>query len=366
MNMKNIVSALLITLLLLLAACGGDSEKGSSSDGENNSDVLIGISMPEKTLQRWVDDGNNMVEKFEELGYETDIQYAENDVDKQVEQIENMIVKGADILVVAAIDGTALTNVLAQAEDQGAKIIAYDRLIMGTPVVDYYATFDNFKVGELQASYIVDTLNLESEAGPFNIEVFAGSPDDNNANFFWDGAMSILQPYIDEGKLVIQSGQTEFQQAAIMKWDGNAAKTRMENILSEAYGTGETVDAVLAPNDGLARGIIQALKGVGYGSGDQPLPVITGQDAELASMKAIIAEEQSMTVFKDTRDLAAVAVDMAEALLNDKEAEVNDTETYDNGEKVVPSYLVEPVVVDLNNYEEIILDSGYYTEEELK
>jgi len=364
--MKKISLVFFISILMLLAACGGNNDNGGASGGNKNSDILVGISMPEKTLQRWVDDGNNMVEQFKELGYKTDIQYAENDVDKQVEQIENMVVKGADILVVAAIDGTALTNVLEQADEQDIDIIAYDRLIMGTPVIDYYATFDNFKVGQLQANYIVDSLNLESENGPFNIEVFGGSPDDNNANFFWDGAMSVLQPYIDEGKLKVGSGQTEFKQAAIMKWDGNAAKTRMENILSEAYGTGEKVDAVLAPNDGLARGVIQALKGVGYGSDDQPLPIITGQDAELASMKAIVAGEQSMTVFKDTRDLAAIAVDMTESLLKGEEAEINDTETYDNGEKVVPSYLVDPVIVDLDNYQEKIIDSGYYTEEELQ
>ena len=361
--MKKMSLVLLISILMFLAACGGN--EGSSGE-DKNSDTLIGISMPEKTLQRWVDDGNNMVEQFKELGYKTDIQYAENNVDKQVEQIENMVVKGADILVVAAIDGTALTNALAQADEQGVKVIAYDRLIMGTPVIEYYATFDNFKVGQLQANYIVDSLNIESEDGPFNIELFGGSPDDNNANFFWDGALSVLQPYIDEGKLEVASNQTEFKQAAIMKWDGNAAKTRMENILSEAYGTGAKVDAVLAPNDGLARGIIQALKGVGYGSDDQPLPIITGQDAELASMKAIVAGEQSMTVFKDTRDLAAIAVDMTEALLKDEEAEINDTETYDNGEKVVPSYLVDPVIVDIDNYQEKIIDSGYYTEEELQ
>ncbi|WP_277678444.1 multiple monosaccharide ABC transporter substrate-binding protein [Gracilibacillus dipsosauri] len=359
--------AILFSLLLVLAACGGgEKSSGSGEDGESSESGLIGVAMPTKSSQRWVDDGNNMVEQLEALGYETDLQYAEDDVDKQIEQIENMIVKGAKVLVVASIDGTALTNVLQKANDQGIEVIAYDRLIMESDHVSYYATFDNFQVGVLQASYIEEALNLKEEAGPFNIELFGGSPDDNNAYFFWDGAMSVLQPYIDEGKLVVQSGQTDFEQAATMRWDGNTAKSRMENILSSSYSGGETVDAVLSPYDGISRGVIQALKGVGYGSGDLSLPVISGQDAELASIKSIIAGEQTQTVFKDTRDLAAVAVNMTESILNGEEAEVNDTETYDNGVKVVPTYLVEPVSVDIDNYQEVVIDSGYYSEEELQ
>ncbi|GAE93229.1 L-arabinose-binding periplasmic protein precursor AraF [Gracilibacillus boraciitolerans JCM 21714] len=365
--------ALLFGFILFLAACGGDdTTDGGSSDngGEEAAETdggLIGVAMPTKSSQRWVDDGNNMVEQLEALGYETDLQYAEDDVDKQIEQIENMIVKGADVLVIASIDGTALTDVLQQANEQGIEVVSYDRLIMESEHVSYYATFDNFQVGVLQASYIEEALDLPNAEGPFNIELFGGSPDDNNAYFFWDGAMSVLQDYMDEGKLVIQSDQTDFEQAATMRWDGNTAKSRMENILSSSYSGGETVDAVLSPPyDGISRGIIQALKGVGYGSGDLPLPVITGQDAELASIKSIIAGEQTQTVFKDTRDLAAVAVDMTEAILKGEEAEVNDTETYDNNVKVVPTYLVEPVSVDINNYQEVVMDSGYYSEDELE
>lgn len=356
--------ALFLSFMLILAACGGnESTGGSEGSGEKG---LIGVAMPTKSSQRWVDDGNNMVKQLEELGYKTDLQYAEDDVDKQIEQIENMIVKGAKVLVVASIDGTALANVLEKAGEQDIQVIAYDRLIMESPNVSYYATFDNFQVGVLQATYIEETLKLAEAEGPFNIELFAGSPDDNNAYFFWDGAMSVLQPYIDSGKLVVQSGQTSLEQGATMRWDGNLAKSRMENILSKAYSSGETVDAVLSPYDGISRGVIQALKGVGYGSANLPLPVITGQDAETASIKSMIAGEQTQTVFKDTRDLAAVVVSMVEAILNDKEAEVNDTETYDNGVKVVPSYLVEPVSVDINNYKEKLIESGYYSEEDLK
>lgn len=356
--------ALIVSLVFALVACSGNDK--SSGSGGDSKDTLIGVAMPTKSSQRWVDDGNNMVKQLEELGYKTDLQYAEDDVDKQIEQIENMIVKGAKILVVASIDGTALTNVLQKAADQDIQVIAYDRLIMETPNVSYYATFDNFQVGVLQASYIEEALNLKEEAGPFNIELFGGSPDDNNAYFFWDGAMSILKPYIDSGKLVVQSGQTEFEQGATMRWDGNTAKSRMENILSKAYSGGEKVDAILSPYDGISRGVIQALKGVGYGSADLPLPVVTGQDAESASVKSIIAGEQTQTVFKDTRDLAAVVVKMIKSIEAGEEAEVNDTETYDNGQKVVPSYLVEPVSVDINNYKELLIDSGYYTEDEVK
>lgn len=361
--------ALFLSLILFLAACGGGEESsggGSEDGGEAAEGGLIGVAMPTKSSQRWVDDGNNMVEQLEALGYETDLQYAEDDVDKQIEQIENMIVKGAKALVIASIDGTALTNVLEKANEQGIEVVSYDRLIMESEHVSYYATFDNFQVGVLQASYIEEALDLPNAEGPFNIELFGGSPDDNNAYFFWDGAMSVLQPYIDEGKLVVQSGQTDFEQAATMRWDGNTAKSRMENILSSSYSGGETVDAVLSPYDGISRGIIQALTGVGYGSDDLPLPVITGQDAELASIKSIIAGEQTQTVFKDTRDLAAVAVNMTESILKGEEAEVNDTETYDNGVKVVPTYLVEPVSVDINNYQEVVIDSGYYSEDELQ
>ncbi|GAB2572353.1 multiple monosaccharide ABC transporter substrate-binding protein [Gracilibacillus alcaliphilus] len=354
-----------VGLMLLLAACGGDDASGGSGD-EVAKDALIGVAMPTKSSQRWVDDGNNMVEQLEALGFETDLQYAEDDVDTQVEQIENMIVKGADVLVIASIDGTALTNVLEEAAAQDIPVIAYDRLIMESEHVTYYATFDNFKVGVLQASYLEEALDLPNEEGPFNMELFAGSPDDNNAYFFWDGAMSVLEPYIDEGKLVVQSGQTNFEQGATMRWDGNTAKSRMENILSSAYSGDEKVDAVLSPYDGISRGVIQALKGVGYGSDDLPLPIISGQDAELASIKSIIAGEQTQTVFKDTRDLAASAVEMTEAVLRGEEAEVNDTESYDNGVTVVPTFLVEPVSVDIDNYQEIVIDSGYYSEDELE
>jgi len=275
-----------------------------------------------------------------------------------------MIVKGADALVIAAIDGAALFNVLETAAENDVKIISYDRLIINSPHVSYYATFDNFGVGVLQGGYIVDALDLESGAGPFNIELFAGSPDDTNAGYFFNGAMSKLQPYIDNGQLVVQSGQTSFDKVATLRWDGAVAQQRMDNILA-AYYTDKNVDAVLSPYDGLSIGILSALKSVGYGNAGKPLPVVTGQDAEIASMKSILAGEQASTVFKDTRVLAKRAADMVDAVLQGVEPEINDTTTYDNGTGIIPSYLEIPVAVDINNWEEVLIDSGYYTKADL-
>jgi putative multiple sugar transport system substrate-binding protein len=324
----------------------------------------IGISMPTKSSARWIADGDNMVKVFKEMGYETDLQYAEDDIPNQLAQIENMVTKGVKVLVIAAIDGTTLSQILQQAHDSGIKVIAYDRLIRDSPNVDYYATFDNFQVGVIQASSIVDGLGLKDGKGPFNIELFGGSPDDNNAFFFYNGAMSVLQPYIDSGKLKVQSGQMGMDKVGTLRWDGAVAQARMDNLLSAYYGD-KRVDAVLSPYDGLSIGILSSLKGVGYGSADQPMPIVSGQDAEVPSIKSMIAGEQYSTVFKDTRDLAKVAAQMADAVLNGKEPEVNDTKTYENGVKVVPSYLLKPVLVTRDNWKDILVKSGYYKEEQI-
>ena len=325
----------------------------------------IGIAMPTKSSARWIADGDNIVKVLQAKGYKTDLQYADNDIPNQLAQVENMITKKEKVLVIAAIDGTTLSNALQKAADAGIKVIAYDRLIRGSANVDYYATFDNFQVGVLQAGTIEKGLGLKEGTGPFNIELFGGSADDNNAFFFYDGAMSVLKPYIDSGKLVVQSKQMGMDKVSTLRWEASVAQTRMENLLSAFY-TSKHVDAVLSPYDGLSIGIIAALKGVGYGSKEVPMPVISGQDAEVPSVKSIINHEQYSTIFKDTRDLAKVAAGMVDAVLSGGKPEINDTKTYNNGVKVVPSYLLKPVAVDLGNWKAALVDTGYYKAEQFQ
>ncbi|MEL7524473.1 MAG: multiple monosaccharide ABC transporter substrate-binding protein [Pseudomonadota bacterium] len=325
----------------------------------------VGIAMPTKSSARWISDGNSMVEQFTAAGYSTDLQYAEDDIPNQLAQIENMITKGVDVLVIAAIDGTTLSNALENAAASGIKVIAYDRLIRDSANVDYYATFDNFKVGVQQATSLVNGLKERFGDGPYNVELFGGSPDDNNAYFFYDGAMSVLQPMIDAGTINIVSGQMGMDTVGTLRWDGAVAQARMDNLLSAHY-TDKQLHGALSPYDGLSIGILSSLKGVGYGSGDLKMPIVSGQDAEIPSVKSILAGEQHSTVFKDTRELARVTVGMVEAILNDGEPEINDTKTYDNGIKVVPSYLLEPVAVDASNWEDVLIGSGYYTADQVK
>lgn len=324
------------------------------------SEGYVGIAMPTQSSARWISDGHSMVEQFEKAGYKTDLQYAEDDIPNQLRQIESMILKGVDVLVIASIDGTTLSAALENAAASGIKVIAYDRLIRDSANVDYYATFDNFQVGVLQAQSLIKGLDVENADHTLNVELFGGSPDDNNAYFFYDGAMSILQPLIDAGKIAIPSGQMGMDIVGTLRWDGATAQARMDNLLSAFY-TDKRIDGVLSPFDGISIGILSSLKGVGYGSGDMPLPIVTGQDAEAQSIKSMRANEQYSTIFKDTRELARVTVGMVDALLKGGTPEINDTKTYDNGIKVVPSYLLKPVEVTRENWKEIVIDSGYYT-----
>jgi putative multiple sugar transport system substrate-binding protein len=374
--------ALTVAAGLALAACSGSGASTAPSAAPADSAApaesaapaasgaagtgLVGIAMPTKSSARWIADGDNLVKALEGLGYETDLQYAEDDIPTQLNQIENMITKGAKVLVIAAIDGTTLADTLQKAADAGIKVFAYDRLIRESPNVDYYAAFDNYDVGVAQAGSIIESLDLNNAAGPFNLELFAGSPDDNNAGFFFNGAIDTLQPFIDSGKLVIQSGETKFpEQVGTLRWDGATAQARMDNILATYYAD-KNVDAVLSPYDGISRGIIAALKQVGYYSPDKPGPVVTGQDAELPSVKSILAGEQTSTVFKDTRTLAAQVAKMVNQFLAGETVEVNDTETYDNGVEVVPSYLLPVVSVTKDNVTQELVDTGYYTAEEVQ
>ena len=352
----------LFKTLLVAAAVGA---LGLVSQAQAEGKGPVGISMPTKTSERWIADGDNMVKQLKEKGYDTDLQYADDDIPNQLAQIENMITKGDKVLVIAAIDGTTLADALKEAASKGIKIIAYDRLIRNSENVDYYATFDNFKVGVQQAGSLEAALGLKDGKGPFNIELFGGSPDDNNAFFFYNGAMSVLQPYIDSKKLVVQSGQMGMDKVGTLRWDGAVAQARMDNLLSAFY-TDKKVDAVLSPYDGLSRGIIASLKAAGYGSGDKPIPYVSGQDAEVASVKLILSGDQYSTIYKDTRELAKVTVTMVDAVLGGGKPEINDTKTYDNGKKVVPSYLLNPVLVLKADVQKILVDGGYYKADQLK
>jgi len=354
MKLMKFAAAALSACALVLGQPAAAQDKG-----------IVGIAMPTKSSSRWISDGQNMVKYFQEKGYKTDLQYAEDDIPNQLAQVENMITKGAKVLVIAAIDGTMLSNALQKAADKGVKVVAYDRLIRGSKNVDYYTTFDNFQVGVLQAGSIVDKLGLKQGKGPYNIELFGGSPDDNNAFFFYDGAMSVLKPYIDSGKLVVRSKQVGMEKVGTLRWDGAVAQARMDNLLSAFYAK-DKVHAVLSPYDGLSIGILSSLKGVGYCTAQQPCPVVTGQDAEIPSVKSMLRGEQSSTVFKDTRELAKVTVNLVDAVLSGKQPDVNDTKTYNNGAKVVPSYLLKPVAVDTGNWKKTLVDSGYYKEAQLK
>ena len=355
MQRKTFIASLLAaTLGLAMALPAAAQDKG-----------LVGVSMPTKSSARWISDGDSMVKVLKDKGYKADLQYADDDIPNQLAQIENMITKGAKVLVIAAIDGTTLTNALQKAADKGIKVVAYDRLIKGSKNVDYYATFDNFQVGVLQANSIVDKLGLKGGKGPFNIELFGGSPDDNNAFFFYDGAMSVLKPYLDSGKLVVRSKQMGMDKVGTLRWDGAVAQARMDNLLSAFYGK-DKVHAVLSPYDGLSIGILSSLKGVGYCTAQQPCPVVSGQDAEVASVKSMLRGEQYSTIFKDTRELAKVTGNMIDAMLSGKKVEINDTKTYNNGVKVVPSYLLKPVAVDSRNWKDVLIGSGYYKESQVK
>ena len=322
----------------------------------------VGVSMPTKDLQRWNQDGANMEAQLKDAGYEVDVQYASNDVPTQVSQIENMISSGCQVLVIAAIEGDSLGTVLQQAKEANIPVIAYDRLIMNSDAVTYYATFDNKLVGTKQGQYIEEKLDLKNQAGPFNLEIVTGDPGDNNARFFYGGAMEVLQPYIDEGKLVVKSGQIDFDKVATQGWATENAQSRMEAIISANYADGTKLDAVLCSNDSTALGVINALKANYTGE----WPIVTGQDCDKPNVKLMIEGKQAMSIFKDTRDLAAQTVKMVDAIMKGGEAPVNDKETYDNGVAVIPSYLCEPVFADKDSYKKLLIDSGYYTEDDLK
>jgi putative multiple sugar transport system substrate-binding protein len=351
-------------LVLALAACGSADTVGVKA----NMGALVGIAMPTRVSERWLGDGSSMDTQFKKMGYATDVEYADDDQPTQIAQINKMIDNGAKLLVISAIDGGALTDVLAKAAQKKVKVLAYDRLLMNTSNVDVQATFDGVKVGRMQGQLLVDRLGLSGGAkGPFHIEIFAGSKDDANAKSFYDGAMEVLKAkYIDTGKLVVDSGVTKFEDVAIYQYSRKLSRLRMQSLLKTYYKTTK-VDAVLSPYDGISRGVIDGLKNYGYGKrASKPMPIVSGQDAELASVQRIIAGEQTATIYKDTRELAKVAVQMGNALLTGAKPIVNDTTTYNNNVKKVPTYLLYPVQVDKSNYQRLLVDGGYFTEKQIK
>ncbi len=387
---KLLAVALVVTLAASLVACGGSAPASSAAPApaapaapapaapapaapaapaaptEAPTEVQkVGVSMPTRSLQRWNQDGANLQAQLEAAGFEVDLQFGgENEIPVQISQIENMISGGCNYLIIAAIDSGSMSEVLATAKAQGVKVISYDRLIMDTDAVDYYATFDLIKVGELQGQYIKDTLDLDNASGPFNIEFTGGDPPDNNAGFFFQGALNILQPYLDNGKLVCLSGQTTFEQCATPGWSTETSQARMENLISQnGYGpNGTKLDAVMCSNDSTAQGVTNALVNAGYAAGEG-FPIVTGQDCDIVSVKNMIAGTQAMSVFKDTRTLASEVVKMIVSLGAGQEPTLNTS--YNNGAIDVPSYNCEPVFGSVDNYRELLIEGGYYTEADL-
>ena len=374
-----LMAATAVTSLVLAGCAGGGAGGGNGSNGGTQApkDTRIGVSLPSQDEERWITDGSAIKEGLEKIGYQVDLQYANNDIPTQQQQVDQMITQGADLLVLAPLDGTALTPQLQAAAGSDIPIISYDRFLRNTTDVDVYITFDNFKVGAQQATSLLIGLGVLNKdgsegtaKGPFNIELFGGSLDDNNATFVFDGGMSVLQKYIDNGTLVITSGQNKLAQVATENWSQQKAQERMDNLLTANYTGGPTLHGVLAPNDSIARGVITSLSNAGYGpnltSTPKPMPITTGQDAEVATVKLINDDVQFSTVFKDTRTLATQTVSAAENLLAGKDPEVNDTRSYDNGSKVVPSFLVPIQPIYKDDIKSALIDSGYYTAEEVE
>ena len=374
---KLLVCILVLALVVAFAACGQQAtpEAPKTDDAPAKPEEVVtapegggyvGISMPTQSSERWIKYGGTMKDILEAKGYTVDLQYAEDDIPTQKSQVENMITKGAKVLIIAAVDASTLSATLDQAGKDGVKVIAYDRLLVDTDAVSYYATFDNRGVGRLQAQSLVDGLKAFKGDGPYNVELFAGSPDDTNSFYFYEGAMDVLKPLMDDGSIVVPSGQISQADIGTLRWDGAVAQSRMDAVLAANYTDGKALDGVLSPYDGLSRGILSALTSFGYQPGTENWPVVTGQDAEAASIKLIITGDQYSTILKDTRDLAAVAAGMVDALLTGSEPEINDTETYNNNVKIVPSYLLIPYTVTIENYEKLVMDSGYLTQDDIK
>ena len=348
--------SLLAILFLVVTGCAMN----------RGSDIKIGVAMPTREFQRWNQDGDNLERLLRQDGYLVDLEYADNNPQLQISQIRQMIAEGCKVIVIASVDTGALGEVLYEAKAKGCKIISYDRLIMNTDIVDYYATFDNLGVGIMMAEYLEEKLGLNEGKGPYRIEFFAGGPDDSNAIFLWEGSMEVLRPYMENGQLVTQSGENDLKNCAIDHWSVEKSHERMKKILQDHYSDGTRLDAVLCASDSVAFGVLQALREAGYSPEAGNMPLITGQDAEKRIVKAIMSGEQSMSIFKDTRLLAAQVASMVNAIVAGREPETNDIGNYDNGVKILPTFLVRPELIDLENYREVLFGSGYYSDSDFE
>ena len=346
-------------------------EDSSSDDSASAGGKKVGIAMPTKSLERWNRDGSYLEEQFKGKGYEVSLTYSDNKIDQQVKDIEGLIADKVDLLVIAAIDGESLSQVLADAKEENIPVISYDRLIMNTDAVSYYVSFDNYTVGKLQGEFVKEQLDLDNAAGPFNIEFTAGDPADNNAGFFFNGAYDVLKPYIDEGKLVVPSGQTSFDQVATKSWDTATAMSRFQNILGSNYSDGTQLDVALCSNDSTALGVTQAISTDYAGTNSV---IVTGQDGDEANLANLVDGKQTMTVYKAVANEAVATLDIGIALLNGETPDAGlidkagwsfecayDTSSYDNGTGIIPSYLLVPTVVTKDNIQKELVDTGYYT-----
>lgn len=382
--MKKILALILaLVMVMSLAACGGEAPKATEAPAAEapaateapaaeapaaEEAKTVGIAMPTKSLERWNRDGSYLKEEFEKAGYEVLLTYSDNDVTQQNNDIGNLIADGVDLLIVAAIDGEALTQVLGDAKDAGIPVIAYDRLIMNTDAISYYVSFDNYTVGTLQGQYVETALDLANAGDKvYNIEFTAGDPADNNARYFFGGAFDVLKPYIDAGTLNIVSGQSEFEQVATAQWSTDTALARMQNVLASYYSDGTVLDVALCSNDSTALGVAQA---IGSDYAGTNAPIITGQDGDIANLRNIVDGVQTMTVYKNVANEAVVTLELAKAMLaGETPAEellsvfgipcAFDTSSYDNGTGIIPSYLLVPSVITKDNLQDLV-DTGLY------
>lgn len=359
--MKRLFALTLVMMMVLSFACVGSAEE---LRGEGKT---IGICLTSQALARTVLDSIYLTEDLEAMGYSVDIVYSEQDAAVQATQFETFVSRGVDGIIISPSDGTALSNAVEVAAENDVPVMVYDALIMNSEYVKYYATDDLYAVGATQGGYIVEALGLADGNGPFNLEIFSGSMTDNNATYFFDGAMDQLNPYIENGQLVVRSGQVDRNSTGTEKWSATVAQTRADALLSTYYSDGEHLDAVLTQNDDLATGVIAACKSAGYGTESNPLPITTGQDCNVSAIISIINGEQTSTVFKNIKELAEAASIGIDNLVHGEEPNWDPEMVgiYNNNVVDVETYQVRPLLLTKDNWYELIVESGFYTADDL-